>query len=542
MTPLNSTRYSDSFQQVEFYCFAHRMELTARTMLYDSLLAPLVFMEKGKITKNAGGTRTEKYLQSICERNFLSLWSYPGIFRDQRPNHVGDGKEVCDLVVVFDEHVLIFSDKECAYPQSDDYALAWRRWFKRAIISSAQQAWGAERWLRQHPSRVFLDRECTQRLPVALPTVSRAKFHLIVVAHGVSGTVRAAHPGSSGSLFVDSAVQGFDAHTQPFRIGDLDPDKTFIHVLDEESLQTVMTLRDTITDFVDYLERRERLLRGKPAIWATGEEQLLAIYLQSIGEDGQHDFSLPTSDENGPIDRIALFEGHWEEFEKHPQRLAQIEANRVSYVWDALIETFGAYALRAEQEFSSEGGFNDTEHVLRFLARESRLKRRGLATALVDALNTTPSDKRFLRVVPPAVAGDPHYVLLLFPVPPPDVAITYRQYRERRREYLQACCHVVRLKFPTATDIIGLATESGRPEWRSEDALHFDGRCWSADMERETLELQQELGILTSPQTQRVRFSEYPDARKQQPRTSKVGRNKKCPCGSGKKHKHCCLA
>ena len=26
------------------------------------------------------------------------------------------------------------------------------------------------------------------------------------------------------------------------------------------------------------------------------------------------------------------------------------------------------------------------------------------------------------------------------------------------------------------------------------------------------------------------------------PRSSRVGRNDPCPCGSGKKYKHCCLA
>jgi hypothetical protein len=49
-----------------------------------------------------GVTDAERYLAKLCRRSFLSLWSYPGVFRDQ-----GGGKEVCDLLVVFDNHIII---------------------------------------------------------------------------------------------------------------------------------------------------------------------------------------------------------------------------------------------------------------------------------------------------------------------------------------------------------------------------------------------------------------------------------------------------
>lgn len=59
-----------------------------------------------------GVTDAERYLAKLCKRSFLSLWSYPGVFRDQgRVDGKGDGKEVCDLLVVFDNHIIIFSDK-----------------------------------------------------------------------------------------------------------------------------------------------------------------------------------------------------------------------------------------------------------------------------------------------------------------------------------------------------------------------------------------------------------------------------------------------
>lgn len=55
------------------------------------------------IVRAAGSTPAERYLQRLCEKNFLSLWSYARPYRDQ-----GGRKEICDLVVVMGDDVIIF--------------------------------------------------------------------------------------------------------------------------------------------------------------------------------------------------------------------------------------------------------------------------------------------------------------------------------------------------------------------------------------------------------------------------------------------------
>jgi len=184
--------------------------------------------QREPVNKADGVTVAEKYLAQLCEKNFLSLWSYPGVYRDQgKQGTDGHGKEICDLLVIFDRHVIIFSDKHCKLRDSEDVQRDWRHWFKKAIQKSAEQAWGAERWIRQQPSRVFLDRECKHPLPIDLPPMEQAVFHLVVVAHGVSSRIRKSFPGSSGSLMLNTEIKGFDKHTMPFYVGDLAPQKTF---------------------------------------------------------------------------------------------------------------------------------------------------------------------------------------------------------------------------------------------------------------------------------------------------------------------------
>ena len=147
------------------------------------------------MTKSSGTTPTEKYLVALCEKAFLRLWSYPNLFRDQ-----GDGKELCDVLIVFDRDIIIFSDKSCTYPDSGDEVEDWTRWFRRSIRDSARQVLGAERWIRHHPNRIFLDPGCTQPLSIDLPSSEEMRLHRVVVARGAGKRCSAFFGGDSGSL------------------------------------------------------------------------------------------------------------------------------------------------------------------------------------------------------------------------------------------------------------------------------------------------------------------------------------------------------
>jgi hypothetical protein len=493
--------------------------------------------QSSRIDRAAGVTAAEKYLARLCDRTFLSLWSYPGIYRDQGKKGTGDGKEICDLLVVFDEHIIIFSDKHCELPESGDLQRDWQRWFKKAIWKSAEQAWGAERWIREQPNRIFLDRKCSQRLPVPLPSPDRAKFHLVVVAHGISERIRATF-GGSGSLFVDTSLKGLAGHSMPFFCGDLEPTKALVHVLDDDSLRTLMGTRDTISDFTEYLAARERLLRGRALVSAPGEEQLLAVYLKNVNQEQQHDFIFPFDAGEQP-NAIVLDLGHWEQFKQAPERVAQLEADKISYAWDKLIERFNFFALRGEQYFVSAGGITDSERALRFMAREPRWKRRYLARSLLDMLHTTRPNKQRLRVLPPVLNGDPYYVFLLLPS---EYGKSKDEYRAIRRKFLEGCCVVAKAKYPDAHSVVGIATESGVDKGgRSEDCLYLDAREWTDAMQAHALEIQNKLGILKQPRQIKEHLEEYPTVQAA-PGKIKNPRNKPCPCRSGKKYKHCCLA
>lgn len=74
-----------------------------------------------------------------------------------------------------------------------------------------------------------------------------------VVAHSSADRCRRDFDGGSGSLILDTTVAGAAHHdanryeVQPFRIGDIAPDKGYVHVLDDTTLDVVLATLDTIT-------------------------------------------------------------------------------------------------------------------------------------------------------------------------------------------------------------------------------------------------------------------------------------------------------
>ena len=154
---------------------------------------------RASVPKAEGVTQSERYLARLAEKSFLNLWSYPAPFRDQQQSGCGDGKELCDLLVVCGRYIVIFSEKTIAWPRGN-LTVAWRRWAKRAVRDAAKQAKGAERWITEFPERLFLDRQCETPFPIALPPPGERIIHRVVVARGAAAACRKHVRGSSGSL------------------------------------------------------------------------------------------------------------------------------------------------------------------------------------------------------------------------------------------------------------------------------------------------------------------------------------------------------
>ncbi|HKE83521.1 MAG TPA: hypothetical protein VKB50_07205 [Vicinamibacterales bacterium] len=470
-----------------------------------------------RLRASIGSTGSERLLARLAKDTFLSLWSYPNVVRDEPQGKAVIAKEIADLMIVFEDDIVLFSDKDCRFPSTGNLDIDWSRWFRNAVEKSAKQLWGAERHIRQHPHRIFIDSKCKIQLPIQLPGQTRMRIHRVVVAHGASQRCREAL-GGSGSLMIMPQIIG-DDHKKtranggaPFAIGRVSATNPFVHVLDDTSLELLLKNLDTVSDFVGYIRKKEAFIESGRLGMAAGEEALLGLYVAKLNGNDEHDFVVSAQADDTPI---ALSESRWHEFLKSGERRRQREADKVSYLWDGLIEQFAGHFMAGTSHHLSEvdSTHGDFEKVLRFFARESRLRRRVLSSALVHMHRTTPATRTRLRVVPPMRPGDPYWVLLLFPFANNlnvGERVPYERYRAIRQEYLNCCLRVAKLKWPEALDIVGFATESGRESYGSEDAAYLDARIWTDQMQRDARTVQEKLQILITPNMIATHISEYP--------------------------------
>jgi len=337
---------------------------------------------------------------------------------------------------------------------------------------------------------------------------------------------------------IDSDLVGEDHLTQApvnFRIGQVNPSKGYVHVFDDTTLDVIMATLDTAADFFAYLSKKEAFLTSSKHVFAAGEEELLAYYLRNLNSQGEHDFCLSSE-----FDGIALEEGHWEDFCEHPQRKAQLEANKISYLWDTLIETFSEHIMAGTQYYSDSEGPHESETSLRFLAAESRMRRRMLAQSLLVVAEAANTRQAFVRVIQGILPGEPFYVMLSVHS---RVEKNLADYREGRRKFLEAYCQACKDKFPVAQDIVGIAVSPTNDVGFSEDLLYLDGRNWTPEQLAAAAETRSKLKLLDNVKPVHGKYREYPDPVPSKSRfvpAKRFPRNAKCPCGSGKKYKKCC--
>lgn len=443
-----------------------------------------------KVHRSKGSTPSEALLASLCEQTFLDLWSYPNPYK-------APGKELCDLLVVCGDDVILFSEKTIAFQDSGDECQDWRRWFKKAVINSIKQLRGAERSIQSANVEVYADNRAKHALLVPLPDVTRRRLHRVVVANGAAERCMR-HYGGTGSLRITTAIprdeSGLIQSVPLFSVGDLDPSDTFVHVFDSFNLPVVLTEVDTITDFVRYLREKERLFRSGIAVAAHGEEDLLAFYLQTTDDNHEHTFFGEHLLVDGePLDLFALDGEWWSAMSANPQYVAKKKADEISYSWDDLIRRFTQHKIRGT---STEIGAAETdplnERGVLYMALEPRLARRGHAQSLSEAIAKAPAHSPTTRMIGSANSTDPtRYVFLQFPHHEP---LDRRGiYREARVELLHAYCLVTMQQNPELLHVVGIATEPPLHygEARSEEMVVIEREWWDEKMDAEATRLRE---------------------------------------------------
>ena len=380
-----------------------------------------------------GLTESEKFVNSICERAFLNLWTHP--------NPIGKkGKELCDCLIVCGKHIVIISVKDIKYKDTGDEA-GWKRWTKAAIDKSASQIWGAERWLN---SSVEFTRHDGRQ--VELPIKENRIVHRISVSLGAQRKI-------------------------PTQSGDLG--NGIVHVCDEFSLGAIFGLLDTITDFVSFLTDVEALINRANIVFnGGGIEDLLAIYLLN-------NHSFPYEEAELIIIDDTVFKG----FISSDDYRAIQESYKDSYFWDKLIEHFvGDLLTNGIFEYGTNQA-TDNQYALIQMALQPRGHRANLVDAFSEFLQ-----KPELKIAARVVLAHQNTAFVFHLGPSSD--------REARVQELGLRSLVVRGRLPDVKIVVGISRDKLGPSvvGYSHDIVYVDIPEWDDDFEEQVNKIQKELG------------------------------------------------
>lgn len=447
-----------------------------------------------KVTRRSGGTVRERYLSALAEKSFIGLWSYPSVFRDQGLSTSGTGKEVADLLLYFDGHVVLFSDKDITFPTHADMKVAWGRWYKRSIVESAKQLYAAEKYIRANGNRLFLDEKCQHAFPFDL-SGKKLKFHLVAVTFNSDKPARDYYDqygeGSSGSLACQFLMDGTIAASHPFNVPDFDRSKTFIHVFDETTLDIVLGELATTPDFIHYLTEKEKAVRERGLASAMGEEEILAFYLMQPLNTGFGSLKLPKTKHNVGM---MIPEHYWVLYQQSPLRIIREDLKLRAELWTELLTQFSTHVLNASVGEALDSPIETHERAIRFMASENLASRAILSQALAEKFKTVPTDRRSSRVMSTAMKRTRAYIFVFFPR---DEGEDYQDYREKRVHLMNVYGLVLKYQMPEFSEIVLLGMESKDSVGRSETILALDmSKPLSKEQKREAHRAMKEGNIL----------------------------------------------
>jgi len=500
----------------------------------------------------SGFTDEEIFLNKLGASSFLRFWSWPNLFRDQGDsNRNGDGKEICDLTVVFENNVIIFSDKRIEFNTAKDVEVAWSRWARKAIGDSVKQIKGARRWFEKYPERIFIDKKCNHKIPVQIPNKNDIKFHNIVVCHGIEENLASFN--SEASFIFDNSIRG-TAHWDkneitPFCIGQIF-EGDFVHVFNESTIDLVLREFNTTKDFTHYLSQREELLSSDKHIRVASESDMMQLYYENFDDKKGRRSIWPK--ELVEAESAVIDMGGIQRLYENPSFIAKKEEDRISYFWDDLIENFSFHVLNNSAEHKNYERPIEAEPSIRFMAATSRFERRILATNFKEFYEKAIPGQRGTRLCPDPANRENAYVFLL--VPYHHSFSSVEEYRELRRVMIQDYCAINKHLNRKIKSVFGIACktrEEGQklsPELFNEgqDFVLLYGDNWGESDFLYAKKIHNEYvanGLLVDRSVHMEIINEFPVGNSGFRKRIDVkgkDRNLPCICGSGIKIKKCC--
>lgn len=247
------------------------------------------------IDNNVKGKDGENFVNQLAYKSYLKYWCYPNPLDTN-----GNNKEFCDLLILFRDIIVIISVKN--HNHDGDY----EKYKRKVIGKSSKQLNGAYRKLFKSQREILLkhpDRDPEKFEPKKYNQVYRLTINV-------------------GEQF------------EHYELGEQIDKKGLNNIFNKETFEAIICELDTIKDFVEYLEEREKLLlSGKIIKFNCKEIDLLAEFLVNARK-------FPFEYNSTVITKINLeLKGAWQNYIISETVKHKKDADTTSYFIDHLVKT-----------------------------------------------------------------------------------------------------------------------------------------------------------------------------------------------------------
>jgi len=269
---------------------------------------------------NLKGKNAEDFVYELSQKSFITDWCYKS---PKLPN----SKEICDLLIVYDNIAIIWQIKDLKLDRNNKYK-------KSEVQKNLHQLSTARHRLFDKKLEIELEN----------PRRGKEKFspNMITEIYQISALLGKGEDYFSGIEIIDGK---------------------FTHTFTRGFTEIVLSELDTIGDFIKYLREKEKLFSKNVRIIIMGdEEELLAYYLMNQR----------TFEKTWEANEVIFQDGIWDDLQKRPEYLTKKKEDKISYVWDDIINR-------------AHTGGGQYEIVAREMARLNRFDRRVMGKAFCEA-------------------------------------------------------------------------------------------------------------------------------------------------------------
>ncbi|AUR52866.1 hypothetical protein [Aquella oligotrophica] len=232
------------------------------------------------------GKTGELIAYELAQVSFLKDWCFQSPLKE-------DGKELCDLLIIFDDTIFIWQIKNV---KLDD-----GHYKEKHKVKNINQLIGAYK-------TIFVKNE-----EIKLPGYG-------ILDGNVFKNIFLCSVFMGESEFISKMIE--------------ESEGLVIHTIHRDSLDIIVNELDTVSDFIHYYQMKLDMYKRPMGMMINGgEKELLAHYLKNNRDLNFND-----------ADFIILEDGIWENLQNNEQYLARSEADRYSEIWEHIINTINEEA------------------------------------------------------------------------------------------------------------------------------------------------------------------------------------------------------